>query len=140
MDFVVPVGAQQESTAVVEPGEGAFDDPAVAAEVGSVLGLAAGDHRLGAALPEEAAVLVVVVAAVGEQRARSAARAARTAAHRRDAVEQLEQLGDVVAVGGGERSGQRQPAAVYEQLMRAAPPAAIDRAGAGFRAPFFACR
>jgi hypothetical protein len=51
----------------VEPGEGAFDDPAVASEPGAVLGLSAGDDRLDAALPDEAAVLVVVVAAVGEQ-------------------------------------------------------------------------
>ena len=51
---------------LVQPGEGALDDPAVAAEPGAVLGLAAGDHRFDAALPDQAAVLVVVVAAVGE--------------------------------------------------------------------------
>jgi hypothetical protein len=82
----------------------------------------------------------VVVAAIGKQRLRPATRTAWTAAHRRDAVEQFEQLGDVVAVGGGERPGQRQPAAVYEEVMLAAPAAAIDRVWTGFRAPFFACR
>jgi len=60
----------------VEPGEGAFDDPAVAAEPGAVLGLAAGDDGFNAALPDEPPVLVVVVAAVGEQPAGSTARAA----------------------------------------------------------------
>ena len=140
MDFVESVGSQQESAAVVEPGEGAFDDPAVAAEVGSVLGLAAGDHRFDAALPDESAVLVVVVAAIGEERARPAPWTAWTAAHRWDAVEQFEQLRDVVAVGGGERPCQRQPAAVYEEVVLAAPAAAIDRVWTCFRAPFFACR
>jgi hypothetical protein len=82
----------------------------------------------------------VVVAAIGKQRLRPTTRSSRSTAHRWDAIEQLEQLGDVVAVGGGERPGQWQPAAVYEEVMLAAPAAAIDRAGTGLRAPFFACR
>ena len=68
MDVVAAVGADEQAAAVVEPGEGAFDDSAVAAESGAVFGLVAGDHGLDAALPDEAAVVVVVVAAVGEQR------------------------------------------------------------------------
>jgi hypothetical protein len=52
---------------VVEPGEGALDDPADAAKPGAVLGLAASDDRSDASLAEEAAVLVVVVAAVGDE-------------------------------------------------------------------------
>ena len=39
MDVVAAVGADQEAAAVVQPGEGSFDDPAVAAEAGAVLGL-----------------------------------------------------------------------------------------------------
>jgi hypothetical protein len=49
----------------VQPGEGALDDPAVAAKTSAMLGLAASDHRLDAALPDQPPVLVVVVAAVG---------------------------------------------------------------------------
>ena len=82
----------------------------------------------------------MVVAAVGDQRSRSAARRADPAAHRRHAVEQLEQLGDVVAVASGERPGERDTAAVYEEMVLAAQAAAVDRAGAGLEAPFFACR
>jgi hypothetical protein len=72
-------------------------------------------------LPDQPAVLVVVVAAVGDHRVRASARPSNTASHRRHPVEQLEELGDVVAVAAGQ------------------PPAAIDRAGTGLRAPFFAC-
>ena len=140
MDVVAPVGADEESAAVVQPGEGALDDPALAAEPGAVLGLAAGDDRLDATLPDEAAVLVVVVAAVGEQRPRPASRSADPSADGRDAVEQFDQLGDVVAVAAGERPGERDATAVYEEMVLAAPAAAIDRAGTRFRAPFFACR
>jgi hypothetical protein len=140
VDLVAAVGADQEPAAVVEPGEGALDDPAVAAEPGAVRCLAAGDDRFDAALPDEAAVLVVVVAAVGDQRARPPARPSDPSAHGRHPVEQLDQLGDVVAVAAGEPPGERDPAAVYEEVMLAAVPAAIDRAGTGLRAPFFACR
>ena len=87
----------------------------------------------------EPAVLVVVVAAVGEQRVGPAAGPADAAAYRGHPVEQREQLGDVVAVAAGERPRQRQPAAVYEQMVLAAPATPVDRARPGLGAPFFAC-
>ena len=90
MDVVAAVGSDQESAAVVEPGEGALDDPALAAESGAVLCLAASDHGFDAALPDQAAVLVVVVATIGDQRPRPAAWPADSAAHRRHPVEQLQ--------------------------------------------------
>ncbi len=65
MDAVAATGADQQSAVVMQPGEGALDDPAVAAEPGAVLGLAPGDERLDATLPDESAVLVVVVAVNG---------------------------------------------------------------------------
>jgi hypothetical protein len=43
VDVVAAVGTDEEAAAVVEPGEGSFDDPAVAAEAGAVVGLATGD-------------------------------------------------------------------------------------------------
>ncbi len=72
MDIVAAVGADEEAAAVVDPGERALDDPAVAAESGAVLGLSACDQRLDAPLPEQVAVLIAVVAAVGDQGPRSA--------------------------------------------------------------------
>jgi hypothetical protein len=140
VDVVAAVGADEEAAAVVEPGEGALDDPAVAAEPGAVLGLAASDHGLDAALPDEPAVLVVVVAAVGDQGCRPASGAAEAATDGRYRIEQFDQLRDVVAVAAGERPGERDAAAVYEQVVLAAAPAAVDRAGTRLGAPFFACR
>ena len=140
MDVVAAVGADEQAALVVEPGEGTLDDPALVAEPGAVLCLAARDHGFDAALPDEPAVLVVVVAAVGDQRPRPAARATDTAADGRHPIEQLEQLGDVVAVAAGERPSERDAATVYEQVVLAAPSAAIDGTGTRFGAPFFACR
>jgi hypothetical protein len=140
VDVVAAVGADEQSAAVVEPGEGALDDPAMAAEPGAVFCLPASDQRLDAALPQEPTVFVVVVAAVGDQDLRSPSRPADAAADGRHPVEQFQQLGDVVAVRAGQRPGERDAAAVYEQVVLAACSAAIDRTGTRFRAPFFACR
>jgi hypothetical protein len=90
VDVVAAVGADQESAPVVQPGEGALYDPAVAAEPGSVLGLAARDDRLDTALPDESAVLVVVLAAVGDQRPRTASRTTDSPPHGWHPVEQIQ--------------------------------------------------
>ena len=138
MGLVTAVGAQEQPAAVVEPGEGAFDDPAITANARAVLSPAARDHGLDAALPDEATVFVVVVAAIGDDAVGTPPGPANTAAYRRHPVEQREQLSAVVAVAAGERPGQRQPPAVYEQVLLAAATASVDRAGTRSRAPFFA--
>ena len=140
MGLVAAVGAHEQSTSVVQPGEGALDDPTVTAEPGAVRGLAARDHRLHSALPDEAAVLVVVVAAVGDHAVGPSPRPTDATANGWHAVEQLEQLGDVVAVAAGERPRQRDAAAVYEEMLLAAAPAPVDRAGTRLRAPFSLAR
>jgi len=56
VDFVAAVVADEESFELVEPGECPFDDPAVAAEAGAVIGAAAGDFGCDAAAAELAAV------------------------------------------------------------------------------------
>jgi hypothetical protein len=101
--------------------------------------LTARDHGLDPAPPDQAPVLVVVVAAVGEQPLGTPSWPADAAADGRDTVDQLDQLSDVVAVAGGQRPGERDAAAVYEQMVLAAASAAVNRAGTRFRAPFFAC-
>jgi hypothetical protein len=138
VDFVFAVVADEQSFEVVEPGEGAFDDPAVAAKPGAVLGAAARDHGLDAALAQEAAVFVVVVAAVADHAVGSAAWPARSSAHRRHRVEQRDQLGDVVAVAAGDRPGERDPAGVYEKVMLGACSGSVNRARARRGAPFLA--
>ena len=55
-------------------GERAFHDPALGAESGAVLGAPAGGDRLHAEIPDQAVVLVVVVAAVAQHHIRGGAR------------------------------------------------------------------
>jgi hypothetical protein len=71
--------ADAEASILVQPGEGALDHPALAADSGSVWCVAFGDERLDAAGAELVAVGSGVVAAVGEEDLRSASRSSALA-------------------------------------------------------------
>jgi hypothetical protein len=130
--------ADKKALELVKPGERAFDDPAVATEAGAMLGLAAGDHRLNASSPKQAAVRVVVVAAVGDHALGATTRSSWPARDGRHVVEQRDQLGDVVAIAARDGPGEREPRAVDEEVVLGAGTASVDRARARFGAPFFA--
>jgi hypothetical protein len=59
--------AESEAPVLAEPGEGALDDPAFAAEVGSVLGVAFADEPSDPAGAQGLSVWLGVVAPVGEE-------------------------------------------------------------------------
>ena len=93
MDVVAAVGADQESASVVEPGEGALDDPAVASEAGAVFGLATRDLGGDPALAELAPLRLVIVGAVGADPIWSPARPPDSATYRRDAIDERDSAG-----------------------------------------------
>src|SRR3954470_704847 len=119
--------AQPEAAKEVQPGEGSLDDPAQLAQARAVLGAAPGDDRLDAALAELATVLVVVIATVGDELLGALARAAWLATDGADAVDERQQLGDVVAVAAGRRDGQRDAGGVADQVVLGARAATVNR-------------
>jgi hypothetical protein len=127
VDVSAALVAGPESFEGVQPGEAALDHPALLAQAGAVGDAAAGDPWGDPAGAQLAAVDVVVVAAVGEQLARSAAGSAAAAADRRDGVEQRQELGDVVAVAAGEGDRERDAAGVADQVVLGAGTSAVDR-------------
>lgn len=82
-----------------------------------MLGAAAGDDRLHASLSQLATVLVVVIAAVGEEAIGSLAGSADLAGHRADPIDQGQQLGDVVAAASGQGDRQRHPGGIGDQVV-----------------------
>jgi hypothetical protein len=72
VDVVAHPPADPQAAEPVQVGERASHDPALGAESGAVLGAPAGDDRLHAEIPDQAAVLVVVVAAVAQHQVRVA--------------------------------------------------------------------
>jgi hypothetical protein len=130
--------ADVEPAVLVQPGEGALDDPAPAAKSGAVLGCTTRDQRHDAERTDLPAVELVVVATVGDQAAWPLLRRSRPAAHGRDRFEQQQQLRAFVSVGAGDRPGERDAAAVGQQVVLRAAAAPVDRARTGRGAPFFA--
>jgi hypothetical protein len=90
-------------------------------------GTASGDHGFDAAFPQQAAVLVEVIAPVGIQSPRLAPRASRLAPDRGNRVQQGQKLGDVVPVAAGECDGERGSVPVDDQVVLGAGAGPVDR-------------
>ena len=96
MEVGTSLVADPEPFELVQPGEGALDDPAHLAQPGSVGGSTSGDHRLDATFPQQAAVLVEVIAPVGVQAPGLAPWTSPRASDRRQSascVQQWQELG-----------------------------------------------
>ncbi len=92
MDVGAAFVAESESAVLVEPGERSFDDPALAAETGAVRGALVGDDRPDSALAQLRFGRFGVIAAVAEQRTRTAPGPTRLATDGRDRLDQAQQL------------------------------------------------
>ena len=129
-----PSGGQ--ASELVQESQSLFDDPADGLVV--VAGAFPADQRRDPTFPELVAVGLVVVAAVGNEYIGLAARSPASPSHRRDRLDQRQQLGDVVPVAAGEGDGQRNAATVADQVVLRAGLASVDRARARGRAPLLA--
>jgi len=132
VDVVASFPADAQAAEAVKPGDRPLDNPAEGPQTGAVWLSPFGDRGPDSACPQEPAVLVVVVAAVGEEHVGSPARSADDSGHCRDLVQQWQKLGDVVAVSAGQRHRERDPLAVGEDVVFAARACAVDRAGSTF--------
>lgn len=119
----------------VEPRHGAFDDPACAPEATPMVRPTFGQLRLNAPPVEFVAVRLRVVRPVSLDQLWFSDGAAGTSAQRRHRIDQREQLGDVVAVGGGQRRDERNSLRVGENVMFRPGLAAIGRVRSSFFPP-----
>lgn len=90
--------AGAEAFELVQPGEGALDDPAHFAQSGAVGDAASGDQGFDAVLAQQAAVPLEVVAPVGVQTQGLAAGTSPNSPDRWDGVQKRQELSDVVPV------------------------------------------
>lgn len=119
MDLGVAFVAGAQAAEVVQVCEAALDNPALASQARAVFAAATGDGGFDAARPQQPAVLVVVIAAVGKHHVGLATRTTDLAGDWPGVqrVEQRQQLRDIVAVAAGQRDRQRDAAGVDEQVM-----------------------
>jgi len=107
MEAGAAFAADAQASEPVEPGDGALDDPAGAAEAGTVRGPTVGDDRPDVTLPQRAAVSGAVVAPVGVRPRGAASGPAAQAADGWYRIEQGRELGDIVPVAAGQGDGRR---------------------------------
>lgn len=136
MDVVADFPADPQAAEPVQVGERALDNPALSAQSGAVFGAPPGDQRPHAELPHQAAVLVVVIPAVGKNDVRSAPWSAALSPHGWHGFEERDELGDVVAIAASQRDGERDTDGVGDQVVLAARPAPVNRTSPRLGAPF----
>ena len=135
MDVGAAFVADPQSAMLVQPGDGAFDDPTLLAETRAVLGTLLGDQRPYLSPPQVVARGLPLVAAVADDAGGAPFRPAAFAAHGRDRLDERDQFEAVVAVGRGEQESERDTARVGDQLVLGAALAPIDRARTGLEPP-----
>ena len=117
VDVGAAVVSDEQPFELVRPGEGALDHPAVAADTGAVVGLARGDLGGDPALLQLTPLRLVVVSTVGGDPVWSPAWSPNATTNRRNAIDQRDQLGDVVAIAARERPGERDSRRVDKEVM-----------------------
>ena len=105
------------------------------AQPAAVFATASSQMGLNVTATQLGAMRVAVISTIGVKRIRSTTRSTDATTHRRHRLQQRQQLGDIVAIGGGERGGQRRAAGVGQQVMLRAVFAAVHGAGACFFPP-----
>jgi len=125
--------ADAQTAKVVQVRKAALNDPALGSQPRAVPCPPAADDRCDPTGPQQAAVLVMVIASVREEAVGFLAGAAALAGDGpgMQVIEQRDQLGDVVAIAGGERNGKRDAGRIDQQMVFGAAAGAIDRGWPG---------
>ncbi len=119
----------------MKPADRSLNHPPLFPEAGALRAFGFCDLGLDLALAQLPVVAVRPIGTVGEQLLWSFARTTEFAAHRWDLVDERDQLGDVVAVGGGQRDRQRDSFAAGDQMVLGARSSAVGRAWARVEPP-----
>lgn len=119
----------------MQPREGPFDHPARTAESTPMCGTPLRQLRGDAAPRQLIPMRLRIISAVPLDQVRFACRAPGPPAQRRNGIDQGHQLGDVVAVGGGQSDDERDAVRVREEVVFAARLAAIGWVRSSFFPP-----
>jgi len=129
-----PVPADAESVELVQPTEGAFDDPADVPEAWFTVS-ASGNLRSDAEPSQDGPERAAVESLVGHEGVRLLRRPTRLSRHRRGVDNQWQGRSDIVGIGRGDLDDQGDAVGVGQQAMLGAASAAIGGIRTGFCPP-----
>lgn len=125
---------------LVQPRQGSFHHPAIAAQTTAVWGATASQHRFDAAVPQPTAMLVGVIGLIPLETLGPSARSAPFTPYGWDGFHQQRELGNVIGVGTSHLGHQRDALCVRDHVVLAALFGAIGGIGARLGPPFTARR
>jgi hypothetical protein len=127
-----------QASKAIEPGEAAFDDPAVLTKALGAPDASARYARLDVALAASVPAAAMIVCLVGVQLVWSSSWPATFAANRRYCVDDVVEWNTVVNIGAGELEGQQNVVPIRGYMPLCPGPPAICGIGAGRITPLFA--
>jgi hypothetical protein len=130
--------ADGQPAEAAEPGQGAFDDPAIPSQTLAALNAAPGDAIADPSLAQGTPAARQVIRFVGMELVRTLAGPTPALAHRRHGVDQLLKDAAVVDICRGNPQGERDAIGVGDDVALGPGSAAVGRIGAGLLAPLFA--
>jgi hypothetical protein len=130
--------ADGQPAEAAEPGESAFDDPAMPPQMLTALDAASGDAIADPSLAQGTTAARQVIGFVGVELVRALAGSAPALAHRWHGVDQLFEEAAVMDICRGNPQGERDTVGIGDHVALGPRPAAIGRIRAGLLTPLFA--
>ena len=127
--------ANSQSTELVKPREGPFNDPPPSAQSAAMWGVALGEPRHDAVGTQTSPDCLGVIAPVTQHTIRTMSRSSALSLQGWDGVNEGESLLRAVAIGPGELNDQRNSPCVADQMTLAAELGPVSRIGARLRPP-----
>jgi len=134
MDIGTAVVTGAKAAEAVKPGQRPLRDPAIDAEAAAMVFVPPGQMGLDMTIAEFMPMGIAVIGTIGVEFVGSLSRAAGFSRHRRNRVDQAEQLGRVMSIGSGDFGRQRDTSGVGDHMMLCPGLTAIG----GIRPCFFA--
>ena len=110
---------------LMQPRDGSFHDPAGYAQSAAVFGATPSDLSANTLLCQSLAMRVGIVGSISLHQVRFALGRSDLACHRRNVLDQGQQLGDIMVIGGCENGSQRNTLRIREEVVFATRTTAI---------------
>lgn len=129
------IKSHSQPSKVVKPSERSLGHPAINAKAASMFLIAASQMGFNAALTKLISMRFGIIGPICIQFSRSTDRVTKLASDRRNAVDQRNQLSNIMAIRTRQRVTQRNPVRVCQNMVLAARFPAIRRIWPGFPPP-----
>ena len=135
MNICTALKAQAQSTILMQPRNRAFHDPTIHTQATPMWSEAACNDGTNVTLAQLLPMRIRIIAPVGIQGVRTASGTPTFAFHRRNAINQGQQLGDIMPIGTRQDDHQRNALRIREEVMLAARFGFIGGIGTDFAPP-----